>query len=46
VEASQTPPEEWLESVVGQGAQARWREWLDAHRAGLAWDAQSRAFVE
>src|SRR5262245_41309353 len=38
VEASQTAPDEWLDSAVGRGAHARWSAWLAEHRDRLTWD--------
>lgn len=37
-------PDAWLDGL-GATAPARWKAWLDQHRAHLIWDAPSRSFV-
>lgn len=37
-------PETWIDGL-GATAPARWKTWLDQHRAQLVWDASSRSFV-
>jgi len=46
VEASQSSPDEWLDSTVGRGAHARWTTWLTEHRDRLVWDQAAQAFTE
>ena len=45
VDGFATSPDEWLETV-GRNAHARWKEWLDARRDLLVWDAETRRFFE
>jgi len=45
VEGFSSSPDEWLRTI-GRDAGDRWREWLDAHRDRLAWNPDTRAFVE
>lgn len=37
-------PTAWIDGL-GATAPARWKAWLDQHRAKLVWDAASRSFV-
>jgi hypothetical protein len=37
-------PDAWIDGL-GATAPARWKTWLDQHRAQLVWDAPSRSFV-
>jgi hypothetical protein len=45
VEAFATQPEQWWETL-GEGAQDRWRTWLDETRDRLRWDPEQNLFVQ